>query len=104
MSSTATRILRVCIFEARWQNLGDFILMHTEAPNGIVSIHYIFTRTTLGGLSETALEVFRSSMGVGSDSLLQMNELQFTLQGQGYSLLTMTNVQMQHLNHSSLRS
>lgn len=69
----ATRILRVCIFEACWQNLGDFILMHTEAPNGIVNIHYIFTRTTLGGLSETALEVFWSSMGVGSDSPLQMN-------------------------------
>lgn len=39
-----------------------------------------------------------------TDSLLQMNELQFTLQGKRHSLLTMTNVQMQHLDHSSLRS
>lgn len=38
-----------------------------------------------------------------TDSLLQMNGLQFTLQGQGYSLLTMTNVQMQQLDHSSER-
>lgn len=38
------------------------------------------------------------------DSLFHMNELQFTLQGQGYSLLMMTNVQMQHLDHSSLSS
>lgn len=38
-----------------------------------------------------------------TDRFLQMNELQFTLQGQGYSLLTMTSVQMQHADHSSLR-
>lgn len=36
-----------------------------------------------------------------TDSLLQMNELLFILQGQGYSLLTMTNLQVQHLNRSS---
>ena len=38
-----------------------------------------------------------------TNSLFWMNKLQHTLQGRDYSLLTMTNVQMQDLDYSSER-
>ena len=68
MSSMATRILRFRIFEAVWQNLGDFILMRTQAPNGIVSIHYA-DDTTLMAESEGELKSLLMKVKVESEKL-----------------------------------